>query len=53
MIQLRARIEWTISDASKMLEVTKGLVAREYSDIKVQKVLGGNFLRVCRKVFGA
>jgi membrane dipeptidase len=45
-------IEWAIRDVSKMLEVTEGLVTRGYSDGEIQKILGGNFLRVCKRVFG-
>jgi membrane dipeptidase len=32
--------------------LTKGLVARGYSDKEIRKILGENFLRVFRKVFG-
>jgi len=32
--------------------VTKGLVAHGYSDQEIQKILGLNFLRVIRRVFG-
>lgn len=32
---------------------TVGLVQRGYSDEDIQKILGGNMLRVCREVLGA
>jgi len=32
--------------------VTRGLVARGYSDDAIRKILGGNFLRVFRQVWG-
>ena len=35
-----------------MPNVTKGLVSRGYSDKEIEKILGGNFLRVFRKVWG-
>jgi len=30
--------------------MTKGLVARGYTDHKIEKILGGNFLRVFERV---
>jgi membrane dipeptidase len=32
--------------------ITKGLVGRGYSDTEIRKILGENFLRVFKKVFG-
>jgi membrane dipeptidase len=40
-----------LQDATKMPEITKRLVNRGYSDNEVQKILGGNFLRVIKKVW--
>ncbi|MEA4849613.1 MAG: dipeptidase [Clostridiaceae bacterium] len=34
-----------------IINVTRGLVARGYSDEDIKKVLGGNFMRVARKVW--
>lgn len=45
-------IEWAVDDMSQMARVTEALVDRKYSDDDIRKVLGGNFLRVCREVFG-
>ena len=39
-------------DISRMVEITKGLVARGYSDEDIQKIIGLNFLRVFREVWG-
>ncbi|CAE7803109.1 unnamed protein product [Symbiodinium necroappetens] len=50
---------WPFSDGHKGYEnnagyrnVTRGLVAKGYSDEAVRKVMGGNFLRVFRDVVG-
>lgn len=43
-------IEWAIKDISKMPELTRGLVARGYSEIEIRKLLGGNLLGLCRMV---
>jgi microsomal dipeptidase-like Zn-dependent dipeptidase len=32
--------------------ITKGLIGRGYSDAETKKILGENFLRVFKKVFG-
>lgn len=37
---------------SKMLNVTRGLVDRGYSDEEIEKILGSNALRVFKKVWG-
>lgn len=42
-----------IENASKMLNMTRGLVSRGYSDDDVIKILGENFLRVLREVWGS
>ena len=33
-------------------KVTEAMIVRNYSENDIIKVLGGNFLRVCREVFG-
>lgn len=40
-----------LEDTSKVPNLTRALVARGYSDHDVEKILGGNFLRVIRKVW--
>jgi membrane dipeptidase len=45
-------LSWAIPDLSRMEAVTRGLVARHYTDEQIAEILGGNFLRVCREVFG-
>jgi len=40
-----------LEDVSKLPNLTKGLIARGYSDADVEKILGGNFLRVIKKVW--
>jgi membrane dipeptidase len=46
-------ISWAIEHLGQMRRVTDALVARKFSDDDIRNVLGGNFLRVCREVFGA
>lgn len=46
-------IKWIIEDKSAMPDVTRELVFRGYSDSEIQKILGLNFLRICRTVFGS
>lgn len=41
-----------IEDMSKVSNITRGLVAREYSDEDILKILGGNWLRVFKEVVG-
>ena len=41
-----------IESVSKLLNITRGLVARGYSDEEIQKVLGKNFLRVFKENWG-
>jgi membrane dipeptidase len=48
-----ADISWAIPDLSHMPEITRGLVARGYSDGDIHAILGLNFLRVCREVFSS
>jgi membrane dipeptidase len=43
-------IKWVIEDKSGMPDVTRELVFRGYSDSEIQKILGLNFLRICRKM---
>ncbi|MBI2951434.1 membrane dipeptidase [bacterium] len=45
-------LRWAVMDMSEMPEITRCLVAHGYSEEDTHKVLGGNFLRVCREVFG-
>jgi membrane dipeptidase len=45
-------LEWAIRDMSEMHLITECLLKHGYSDADIAKVLGGNFLRVCRTVFG-
>ena len=37
---------------SKLPNITKGLVARGYSDQEIQKIVGGNWIRVLKQVWG-
>ena len=46
-------LRWVIDGMHRMPEVTDALVRRGFSDEEIRKVLGLNFLRVCRTVFGA
>jgi len=41
-----------IENPSEWLNVTRGLVARGYSDQEIQKIIGGNALRVLERVVG-
>lgn len=41
-----------LEDVSKVPNITRGLVSRGYSDKEIEKILGGNFLRVFRRVLG-
>jgi len=52
-LQGEKEIAWAIPDLSHLPEVTEALVARNYSDADIKKVLGENFLRVAKEVFGA
>ena len=39
-----------LEDASKLPNLTKVLVSRGYSDQEIEKILGGNFLRIFREI---
>lgn len=41
-----------LENVESYFNLTKGLVARGYSDQEILKILGGNFLRVFKKVCG-
>lgn len=41
-----------LEDVSRMPAITAGLLERGYSEASVEKILGGNFLRVFRQVVG-
>jgi len=45
-------LNWAIDDLSQMPRITQALLDRGYGEADVQKVLGLNFLRVCRETFG-
>lgn len=42
-----------IENASRMLNITRGLVSRGYTDADIIKILGENFLRVLGEVWGS
>ena len=46
-------LEWAIRDLSELPLITECLLQHGYSDTDIGKILGGNFLRVCKKVFGS
>ena len=55
LIEIDKRIySWPkgIETITEFPNITKGLVARGYSETEIQKILGENFVRVFRKVFG-
>ncbi len=39
-----------INDVSDMPKITKEMISRGYSDLRIKKILGGNFMRVFRAV---
>jgi membrane dipeptidase len=41
-----------IEDASKLMNITRGMVARDYADRDIENVLGGSMLRLLGKVIG-
>ena len=43
---------WAVEDISAMSAITHCLVSHGYPADAIGKVLGGNFLRVCREVIG-
>jgi membrane dipeptidase len=42
-----------IESASRMLNMSRGLVSRGYSDNEILKILGENFLRVLKQIWGS
>lgn len=46
------RLKWYMSDKTRWFDITRGLVARGYSDQEIEKILGLNFLRLFRRVWG-
>jgi len=46
-------IQWAIPHIGEIARVTEALLARNYPEPDIAKILGGNFLRVCREVFGS
>lgn len=46
-------ISWAIPSIDHLPEVTAGLLGRGYQEEQIAAILGGNFLRVARSVFGA
>lgn len=53
LVQGTTDISWAIPDFGSMPLVTEELAQRGFRDSDIEKVLGLNFLRVCREVFGA
>ena len=45
-------IQWAIPHIGEVAQVTEALLARNYPEPDIARILGGNFLRVCREVFG-
>jgi len=41
-----------LEDVTNVLNITRGLVSRGYSDEEIEKIIGGNFLRVFRDLLG-
>lgn len=55
LIEIDGRIyDWPrgITSVVEFRNITRGLVARGYSEVDIGKILGGNFLRVFREVLG-
>ena len=46
-----SRVAQGLEDVSKVPNLTKALVVRGYSDQDIEKILGGNFLRVIKRVW--
>jgi len=42
----------SLNPYANLVNITRGLISRGYSDQEVEKVLGGNFLRVFKRVWG-
>ncbi len=51
--QNTTEITWAIPHIGEVVRVTEALLARNFPEDDVIKVLGGNFLRVCKSVFGS
>jgi microsomal dipeptidase-like Zn-dependent dipeptidase len=48
-----ADLKWAIADLSEMPRVTSEIVRRKkYTEVQIRAILGGNFLRICKDVFG-
>ena len=45
-------ISWAISHIGEVVQVTEALLTRNFPENDIIKVLGGNFLRVAKTVFG-
>jgi len=43
---------WAVPDIGHLVQVTEALLARNYRETDIKQILGGNFLRLCKKVFG-
>ncbi|MCK5033323.1 MAG: membrane dipeptidase, partial [Calditrichia bacterium] len=39
-----------IEDTSKMPNITREMIKRGYSEVRIKKILGGNFMRIFREV---
>jgi len=50
--ELNAPYMWGIESPEEWPNITRGLVARGYSDEEIEKIIGGNALRVIREVVG-
>lgn len=50
-LSVSAQFPKDAEDVTKMLNITKGLVARGYKEEEIKKILGGNFLRVLMEVW--
>jgi len=46
-------IAWAVRGISQIQQVTEAMLARGFSEEAIGAVLGGNYLRVCREVFGS
>jgi len=55
LIKIDGRIyDWPegIETVTKFSNITRGLVSRGYSDSDIEKILGGNYMRVLKEVIG-
>jgi membrane dipeptidase len=46
-------ISWAIPSLARVPQITRGLVARGFTDEEILAILGGNFLRVCREAMSS